>query len=88
MGQGEGPGRAPWLTALRRTDPADALILDFVTSGILQNHTFLLLKPPGLCHSSPSQLIQVVSIQDGAQDVCVCEWKDFSFPFPFPAQYV
>lgn len=55
------------------TNPADALILDFITSRILQDNTFLLLKSPGLCHSSPSKLIQVVSIQDGAQDVCVCE---------------
>lgn len=87
MGQGEGPGTDPWLTALRRTDPADTLILDFVTSRILQNNTFLLCKPPGLCHSSPSRLIQAAGTQDGAQDVCVCEWKDF-FPFPFPAQDV
>lgn len=41
VGQREGPGTDPWLTALRRTDPADTLILDFVTSGILQDNTFL-----------------------------------------------
>ena len=47
-----------------------------------------MLKSPGLCHSSPSKLIQVVSIQDGAQDVCVCECecKAFSLSFLFPAQ--